>query len=138
MTTEHSKALVERFFHEVWSKKNIAIGDDLLADNVIMHNFGVITEGLDAWKQLVNEYQAGFPDIEVVVEFTVAEEDKVAIRWAAIGTHSGSFKGIALTGKRVSIAGVAIYRVLGSKIVEMWSQSDTFGLMKQLGVIPEG
>ena len=89
-------------------------------------------------KQLVSEYQTGFPDLEVMVEFSVAEDDKVAIRWAAIGTQSGSFKGIASTGKRISIAGAANYRILGSKIIEMWSQPDTLGLIKQIGVISEG
>jgi len=78
----------------------------------------------------------GFPDLALTVEFTITEEDKVAVRWTATGTHSGDFRGIPPTGKPINIAGVAIYRVAGGKIVEGWSQPDTLGLLQQIGVIP--
>ena len=39
MSAEITKAIVDRFWDEVWNKKNLAIADELLPDNVILHNF---------------------------------------------------------------------------------------------------
>ncbi len=136
MSVEETKAIVEHFWDEVWNKKNFAIGDELLPDNVIVHNFGAVVEGREAWRQSMTPFVTGFPDLKLTVEFTITEEDKVAVRWTATGTHNGDFRGIAPTGKQINIAGVAIYRVAGGKIVEVWSQPDTLGLLQQLGVIP--
>jgi len=136
MSAEETKAIVERFWDEVWNKKNLAIGDELLPDNVVLHNFGAVVEGREAWKRSMTPFFTGFPDLDITLEFTITEEDKVAVRWTATGTHNGDFRGIAPTGKRVRISGVAIYRVAGGKIVEGWSQPDTLGLLQQIGAIP--
>jgi len=136
MSVEETKDILDRWWDEVWIKKNLAIADELLVDNVVLHNFGVVVEGREAWKQSMTPFFIGFPDLNIPIEFTVTEGDKIAVRWTATGTHTGDFRGIAPTGKRVSFAGVAIARVVGGKIVEMWSQPDTLGLLQQLGVIP--
>ncbi len=62
----------------------------------------------------------GFSNLSLTVEFTITEEDKVAVRWTATSTHNGNFRGIPPTGKPIKIAGVAIYRVAGGKIEEGW------------------
>ncbi len=134
MSVEEIKAIVERFFDELWIEKNIAIGDEL-PDDVVLHTFGTTARGRDAWAQTVLPLQTGFPDIRFEVEFSIAEADKVAVRWSAEGTHGAEFRGIAPTGRAVKFAGVAIYRVADGKIVEMWSQPDSLGLLQQIGEI---
>ena len=119
MSVEEIKAILDRWWDEVWIKKNLTIADELLADNVVLHNFGVVVEGREDWKQTMTPFFTGFPDLNIPIEFTVAEGDKIVVRWTATGTHTGDFRGIAPTGKRISIAGVAIARVTGGKIVEM-------------------
>ena len=136
MSAEETKAVVDRFWDEVWNKRNFDIGDELLPDNVVVHNFGVVVEGREAWRQTMTPFFAGFPDLKLTVDFTITEDDKVAVRWTATGTHNGDFRGIPPTGKPIKIAGVAIYRVAGGRIVEGWSQPDTLGLLQQIGVIP--
>ncbi len=66
----------------------------------------------------------------------VAGGDKVVVRYRAEGTHTGPFRGIAPTGKRVVIKGVEIHRVEQGKIAEAWNWSfaDTPGWLTQLGV----
>jgi len=53
------------------------------------------------------------------------------------GTHQGAFRGIAPTGKRITISGIEIDRIAGGKFVETWLISDALGMMQQLGVIPK-
>ena len=54
---------------------------------------------------------AAFPDIAVTVYDRVAEEDKVVTRWSATGTHTGSFAGVAATGRSITVTGIHIHRV---------------------------
>ncbi len=136
MSAEETKAIVERFWDEIWNKKNLKIVDELLLDNVVIHNFGAVVEGREAWRQSFTPFFTAFPDLKFTVELTIIEGDRMAVRWAATGTHTGDFRGIAPTGKQINIAGVAIYRVAEGKIVERWSQPDTLGLLQQIGAIP--
>ncbi len=136
MSAEETKAIVERFWEEVWNKKNLKIVDELLPDNIVIHNFGAVVEGREAWRQSFTPFFTAFPDLKLTVELTIIEGDRMAVRWAATGTHTGDFRGIAPTGKQINIAGVAIYRVAEGKIVEGWSQPDTLGLLQQIGAIP--
>lgn len=56
----------------------------------------------------------------------------VLVRWAMHGTHQGEFRGVAPTGTRVTMAGIAILTVRGGKIIEDWVQYDRLGLLQQL------
>ena len=51
-------------------------------------------------------------------------------------THTGEFRGVAPTGKKITIEGVLIYRIVDGKIVERESGTyDWLDFYKQLGVI---
>ncbi|MFQ6017236.1 MAG: ester cyclase [Kiloniellaceae bacterium] len=136
MSTEQARAIVERFFDEAWAKNNISAWDELPED-LVFWNFGTKIEGRDRWIQaFVRPLSQGFPDLHIEPEFTVAENDKVVVRWHGTGTHTGEFRGVAPTGKAINIAGVAIYRVADDRIVEGWSHVDTLTLLTQIGAIP--
>ncbi len=133
MSAEETRAVVERFWDETWNKKNLAVVDEMLPEDVVIHNFGAIVQGREAWRQSFGPFFTGFPDLRFASEFMIIEEDKAAVRWVARGTHTGVFRGMAPTGKEISMAGMAAYRVEDGKIVEGWSHPDTLGLMLQLG-----
>ena len=80
--------------------------------------------------------RAAFPDGRITIEDMVAEGDQVAERWTYQGTHNGKLMGIPATGKEVSITGITIYRIAGGKAAECWSNYDSLGVMRQIGVIP--
>jgi predicted ester cyclase len=44
---------------------------------------------------------------------------------------------IAPTGKQVEISGLTISRLANGKVVEGYVNWDTFGMMQQLGIVPE-
>jgi predicted ester cyclase len=66
----------------------------------------------------------------------VVEGGKVAVRWTMTGTHTGEWKGIPPTNKRVTFWGISIDRIAGGKFVESWERYDTLGWMQQLGLVP--
>lgn len=80
-------------------------------------------------------YEA-FPDLNRPVDDLIAEGDRVVARWRAEGTHLGPFMGTPPTGKFVSTSGITIFRLQNGRIVEEWGQSDTIGLLQQVGAMP--
>lgn len=81
-------------------------------------------------------FWAAFPDIEQTVEETIAEGDKVAVRFTMRATHTGDFEGVPATGKPISVSGMGILRIVDGKVVEFQEAFDIMGLMQQIGAIP--
>jgi predicted ester cyclase len=53
------------------------------------------------------------------------------------GTHRGEFQGIPPTDREVAFSSMEFNRVMDGKVEEHWVVLDLFGLMQQLGAIPE-
>ena len=64
----------------------------------------------------------------------VAEGDRVAVRWVAQATHTGSLFGEDATGRPVAVDGATIHRVVDSRIVEDWEVMNEGALRDQLVV----
>jgi steroid delta-isomerase-like uncharacterized protein len=137
MSTEENKALVRRFDEEVWGKGNLAVADELLATNFVLHAPPPeVAPDLEGYKQWVSTARTAFPDLQTTIEDMIAEGDKVVTRWTVRGTHKGEIMGIAPTGKQVTMTGISIDRIEGGKIVEEWNEMDMLGMMQQLGAVP--
>lgn len=91
---------------------------------------------LDQTSQYYAELWSAFPDMELVIDDMVAEEDKLATRCTIQGTQKGAFIGIPATGKRGVITGMQFFKMAEGKFVEGWELPDAFSLGVQLGVIP--
>jgi steroid delta-isomerase-like uncharacterized protein len=139
MSAEGNKALIRRYVEEVWNKGNLSVIGEILATKFIRHDPAdpepvSSSEGL---KQVVTMYRTAFPDVHFTIDDQIAEGDKVATRWRGSGTHKGSLRGIAPTGKESTVTGIVISRIVGGKIVEEWGNWDTLGMLQQLGVVPK-
>jgi len=138
MSAEENKAILRREMVEVWNKGNLAVVDELVANNFVLHDPSQPTEvrGPEGLKQYVTAFRTAFPDLHITFEDQVAEGDKVATRITLRGTHKGELAGIPATGKQVTITSISIDRLEAGKFVETFVSSDTLGLLQQLGVIP--
>ena len=125
-----NKALVQRWFDEVWNKGREAAIDEMLAPRAVVH--GVGPEG---FKRFHTAYRTAFPDVKVTIEDMVAEGDRVALRWRATATHTGPLLNVPPTGKPVTFEGMGIVRVDKGMIVEGWNLFDQLGMFTQLGVV---
>lgn len=96
------------------------------------HGAGGEFRGLEPLRQYVASVKVAFPDVAFTVEGTTAEEDQVAVRWTARGTHRGAFMGCPATGKAVVLGGTSVIKVASGKFVEAWEQSDGLGLVQQI------
>ena len=137
MSTENNKAVIRRGFEEGINQGNLAVFERVIAPTYINHTFPTPAPGAEGFKQVMNMFLAGFPDLQVTLEDVLAEGDKVATRGYFIGTHRGEFNGIPATGKTVTVNYSDVWRLENGQAVENWVQMDMMGMMQQLGVIPQ-
>jgi predicted ester cyclase len=137
MSIEENKAVVQRFFEELLSTDNFSVADEILAPDFRFYFAGSPDPmDLQSYKEFLVMRRAAFPDRHFTVEEMVAEGDKVSARFTMRGTHEGEMRGIAPTGKAVTMTGIDIIRLREGKMVEDRVEVDQLGMMQQLGVIP--
>lgn len=75
------------------------------------------------------------PDLRLEVEELLGGDDWVVARLTATGTHTGTFLGLAPSGRRVAFELIDIYRFADDgKIVGRWGLSDELFALEQLGL----
>jgi len=106
--------------------------DDLTAPDYFDHTHQLDPEGVKRFMAIIFK---AFPDWHETIEDIVAEGDKVWVWARATGTHTGEYRGLSPTGKKVTGMGVNIYRIVNGKFLEGWAVEDWLDFLKQLGVI---
>ncbi len=137
-----NKVLVYRWYEEVWNKKRESAIDEMLSPDVVLYGLTdnptealVGTAGFKKyWEQMIGI----FPDLQVAVESTISEDDRVAARCSLRATHTGVGLGVAPTGKKVHITGIRICTFRDAKVVEAWNNFDILAVYRQLGLFPKG
>ena len=138
MSPEQNKTIVRRLLEEPWTG-NMRVADELIDRNYVAHDPSSPEplRGPDGFKENVSIYRAAFSDARITVDEQIAEGDKVATRWTGRGKHDGDLMGVAPTGKQVKVSGLTLSRLENGKVIEEYANWDTFGMMQQLGVVPE-
>lgn len=131
MSLEENKVIVRRFI-EAYNKRNLDLFDEFIAPDYVDHTNKVDRDGL---KQLLTMAFEGFTDLHETIEEIIAEGDIVWVRVRTTGTHTGEWRGLPPTGKKISSPGVDMYRIVNGKIAEYRNVSDQLGFLKQIGII---
>lgn len=79
---------------------------------------------------------AAFPGAQLTIDDTVAEGDKLALRFHLAGEHKGEFMGVPATGRPFLLSGHTIMSFRDGRVIERWTTGDLLGLLTQLGAIP--
>jgi steroid delta-isomerase-like uncharacterized protein len=137
--SEENKAFVRRWFEEVWNKGREEAIDEMFAADGVAHGLsgadGEPLRGAADFKPFFRTFREAFPDVEVVVEDTVSEGDKVAARCTVRGRHRGDTLGYAATQLPTEFTGMCIVRVHNGKIIEAWNNFDFMAMHQQLGAL---
>ena len=136
--SEKNKALIRRWFEEVWNQGRSDVIDDLLAEDAVIHGLvdgaGNPVSGLDGFHDFHTQFRGAFPDLIVSVDDTIGEGDMVVARCSVRGRHTGNHLGFAATNAPVQFDGVAITRIENGKIAEAWNHFDFAQMNRQLGL----
>ncbi|MGA8220351.1 MAG: ester cyclase [Candidatus Acidiferrales bacterium] len=131
---EQNKNLIRRFFDEMWNPWNFTKADELLSTDIKFRGtLGPELKGRDAFRAYMRQVQAAFPDFHNSILEMTAESDRVVARTFYRGTHRGEIFGLAPTGKAISYAGAAFFRIADGKVIEGWVLGDLLGLLRELG-----
>ncbi|HUS11421.1 MAG TPA: ester cyclase [Pyrinomonadaceae bacterium] len=137
--SEENKALVRRWFEEVWNKGRSEAIEEMFAADGIAHGLSDDPEkpmqGPGDFKPFHAAFRGAFPDVDTIVEDLIAEGDKVAARCSVRGKHTGDHLGVAASNAPVEFTGITIVRINDGKIVEAWNNFDFLKMNKQIGVI---
>jgi steroid delta-isomerase-like uncharacterized protein len=138
MSAESNKALSRRLLEEAFNVGNIDVIDELVTTDFVNHDAALPEPmvGPDAAKATISGYRTAFPDLRITIEEQIADDQGVATRWSAKGTHEGDLMGMAPTGKQATVTGITIDRIVDGRIAESWTNWDTLGMLQQLGVVP--
>jgi steroid delta-isomerase-like uncharacterized protein len=133
--SEENKALAHRSWQLL---DNPDILEEVYAADLVWHEPDQDLRGYEEARQFVSMYKTAFPDLNVTVEDTMAEGDKVITRYIVRGTHEGEIEEFGPpTGRPLKLEGITIHRIEDGKIVEEWERYDNLGMLQQLGLVPE-
>ena len=135
---EANKALMRRWFEEVWNQGRPEAIAEMMSEDCINHGLsedGKPMRGPADFLPFHTQFREAFPAIEVVVEDALAEGDKVAVRCSVRGKHEGNSLGFEATGTTAEFDGIAIARVKDGMFVESWNNFDFMKMYKQLGAL---
>ena len=137
-TTDDTQ-LVRRWFDELFNRGDLAVADEILADNVSYDGPQSLSPsdvtGPADIKAYVETYQTAFPDLYYTVEDITATDGEVRVRWSAMGTHENDLFGIEPTGEGFTVDGINVFSVADGRITDVYAQWDTLKMVQELGVV---
>ncbi|MBM3925733.1 MAG: ester cyclase [SAR202 cluster bacterium] len=133
--TEHNKSIARKTFDYIFNKNELGMIPDVYAEDFVGHYGGEEIKGPEGLRQFLVMYRIAFPDARITVMDQFSDTDRVATRWRLTGTQQGPLLEITPSGRIVSVDGLTLTRIERRKIAEEWTQFDSLGLMRQLGVI---
>jgi steroid delta-isomerase-like uncharacterized protein len=135
---EANKAVARRYSEEVGNKGNLAVIDEVLAENYVRHcqATGPDIRGREAMKALYREWRTTFPDYHETIEFGLGEGEYLAAYITVRGTQSGPLGPFPPSGKVMDCKAVGIHRLENGKIAESWVAWDNMAALAQLGHVP--
>lgn len=133
-----NKSIVRRMYEEVWNKRNLEVAKELISPSHAVQILDAVDSGVgpEAYARNVVQFVRAFPDLKFTIIDMIGENEKVVALWSISGTHKGEFRGIAATGKKISVDGITISQLADGKIMDSYVSLDMWGMMKQLGAIP--
>ncbi len=132
-TGEQHQAIARRWFTDGW-KGDLAMADDIFSEDLRTNGVHV---GVAGPVGRIRERLTGFPDVTTSIEDMFASGDKLAVTLIWRGTHTGPYGGVAATGKPVEVRDTAIWHFRDGKVTEILTIQDQFGILKQIGYLPE-
>jgi len=126
--------------YDAWAKGDADAFGDLLTDDYVDHDptpgFAADKEGA---KQFLAATMGATKDVNMNVEGTVVAGEYGAAHYTIEWTQVGDFMNmVPADGKRLSMRGHDFVRFKDGLIAEIWHCEDLFGIMGQLGLIPQG
>ena len=135
MSVEGNKAIVRRYWYDLWNDKKGEVMGEIASDALVLHFPKGQAHQPPSLRKWFETALVAFPNVHFTLHDEIAEGDKVVSRWSYVATNTGEFLGRPATQRQVTDQGIDIFRIENGKIVEMWVAQDSLGLLHELGVL---
>jgi steroid delta-isomerase-like uncharacterized protein len=127
-------ALVSAFYERIWNCGDLEAVEELLSEDFRFRgSLGSELEGREPFRGYVRAIRGALADYRCDILDCVSENDRAFARMRFSGRHVGTFQGFAPSGKIVSWAGAALFRLKSDVIAELWVVGDLSSLSAMLG-----
>ena len=134
-TTDANKALARRAIGYNHGRQGDPV--EIFAPEFVAHMAGQPPLDRAAFEQFLGGFEAGFRGYTYEIQDQVAQGDVVYNRVTWTGVHSGDFAGVPATGRPIELTGINMFRVKDGRVVEQRAELDFFGLLQQIGAMPQ-
>ena len=125
-----NKEVIEGFF-DIYNSKDYQALSQYFAPNYNDHGIPEVKCLEDAIEILKITHTA-FPDIKVVIDDLIEEDNKVVFRGHFSATHLGEFAGIPPSGAKVEFEALEIFKLENGKVTESWGYWPMTIITKQI------
>ena len=109
MTAEDYKAIDRQCFEEVWTKGNAGAVDRFYATTFVGHHPPrVDIHGRDGIRKQLKKTHEAYVDVRYTLDDQIAEGNETLTRWTMRGTPRKAIRGVAPTGRPVTITGLTL------------------------------
>jgi len=136
MNATDTRDLIRRYVEDVWNRGDLAALEALTVPAFAYRLGGQPARDREALAQFIRGTHVAFPDWRVEILDLIVEDNRAAVRWSGQVTHLGPFRGVPPTGRRITVSGINVYEVSEGRIAVEWEQTDSLGMLQQLGVLP--
>lgn len=136
--TTRLKPVIEAYLN-AYNTGNVDTLAAICDANMVRHEWGNQTKGVDSVKQLIKSERIMFPDLKVVIDEELYIGNHAVIRWTSSGTNTGPGS-FPPTGKSFTLTGLSLVTFANGKITEDRNENNSLGFFEQLGfkLIPPG
>jgi predicted SnoaL-like aldol condensation-catalyzing enzyme len=122
---ERNKALVIRWFDEVWNQGRRETIKELFAAEGVLHDGASTYHGPQEFTSFYDKLRAEFSNFEIRPIVSLAEGDFACMHWSVNFVHT-------VSGTPVRLTGTSVVRISNGQFVEAWQNWDAAGLAAQL------
>ena len=127
-----AKDLVRRYYLEALG--DLAGIEQVVSAGFVDHHF---PPGLPVGPAGVRQFFTAilgsvFSEMQIEVDFLLAEGNKVDCHFALLAKHTGEFAGILPKGNAIRCPAISTFRIEGGKLVEAWEIFDSGSLFQQM------
>lgn len=140
---EHKMELTKNKEITLGLSKAIMKGEWEKVSELLDDNFTYIGDGRPAMNKqeyiyfMKNILCSAMTNMDMKFLRVIEENNMVAVDYTNEMTNTGVFMGAPATGKKVFATGQFIREIKNGKVIAEWQTTNAYGLMVQLGVIPQ-
>jgi predicted ester cyclase len=136
MAVEDNVELVRSITERGLNQGDVSFADQAFSPDYVVHSRGLeLPVGPGAFKAAVSFWRRSFPDFHTTIEQMIGHGDYVVNRFSTTGTHTGPLGDTPPTGKRFTVSGVDLHRVVDGRVVESWISDDMPRILMDIGVL---